>query len=220
MKVIRTYEYLLYDRADEVEDNRDQKQNQLNDLNNEINSTRSFLEELSVVSRTEDDYIENGEAMLTSRQLAKEFENLENFATSTTISNQSVCGKTFNVIPNQFGHSSDSGRCSTDGDSKCNQRVTSSPDSDKKCSNVSEDGTREQLQIPTQKDASSDEVNSDLIYDRIDDNGFDNKKNWHKIGNIATENARIESELILNCNHKFIHQTASPPVDCSLCLKT
>ncbi|XP_055301048.1 rac GTPase-activating protein 1-like [Sitodiplosis mosellana] len=239
MKVIRTYEYLRYDRGMEVE-NRDKTQDTWNDLNDknkdEITSTGSFLSDLSEISQTEDDYIENAEAMLTSRQLAKEFENLEHFATSTALTNKSLCEKTFQINgqDDECEQCLDSSRSSIDDDSECNRRVQTPPKHAEKHLHTTEEVNRAKLQIPKEyralREISSNEANADPIYEQTHwfGNGSlapGNKENWHKTENAATKTSNRPSYeenskyKLQNCNHTFIHQFASRSVDCFHCSK-
>lgn len=221
----------------------------------EITSTGSFLSELSEISQTEDDYIDNTEAIFTSRHLSKEFDTIfddmndkENRKNVTKSTDEGLHEKTFrvNANMNQKRDQRSDESFSFDDDSESNHKVQSPPKRAKK-HRVSAEYKNRQLnhkEEPTLRAMSSDEVDSNPIYERIDteNNSFD-LDNLRNLQNAKRTIAKTPSSLLyatdskasssllygvdpksaqLNnpiCQHTFAHRTASRSVVCFLCSK-
>lgn len=243
MKLSQTYEILRYDRGMEIAQ-QEKDQNKRKDANSRnsdeyITSTGSFLSELSEISQTEDDYIGGAKTVFSSRKLTKEFDTIfvdthgdqENVAKSTAFNSRNLLEKTFNVSVNPSKKRDQALDESRSDGSECNPRVRSQPKRIKKHNHVAEDFNRAKQAMPTEVQAfSSDEVDPNPIYERIDDSsfGFDSRENWQKIRNVVTKSsssmlygANSKSELMIspNCQHTFAHRNASRSVICFICSK-
>lgn len=220
----------------------------------EITSTGSFLSNLSEISQTEDDYIGNTQAIFTSRHLSKEFNTLfddkENLKNDTKSTNEGLHEKTFHVNANP---SKKRDQCldeslSFDDDSESNHKVKSPPKRAKKNLRVSAEYNRSRQLSPKEEQTlramSSDEIDSNPIYERIDIESssfdLDNMQNWQNAKRNVTKapssllygtdsktsssllyGVDPKSVLLINpiCQHTFAHRTASRSVVCFLCSK-
>lgn len=255
MKLAKAYEMVRPDSVTKTT-KRKSDQSKCNNPNNdnndeftstEITSTGSFLSNLSEISQTEDDYIDNTQTIFTSRHLSKEFdtifdnnENDKNFNKST---NENLHEKTFhvNVNPSKKRDQCLDESLSFDDSSEPNYKVQSPPKRVKK----SEYNRSRQLspkEERTLRAMSSDEIDSNPIYERIDIESssfdLDNMQNWQNKKRAVTKapssllyatDSKTSSSLlyggdpksVLNpiCQHTFAHRTASRSVICFLCSK-